>query len=90
MDIAWTMMSQIATSFNGQIIVDFLTGYAPVVSLMAVGFLLHLTPGRWEFRAMRFVTALPLPVKALLICLFAIIVMQVKSAEVQPFKYFDF
>jgi hypothetical protein len=39
---------------------------------------------------MQFVTALPLPVKALLICLFAIIVMQVKSAEVQPFKYFDF
>lgn len=90
MDIAWTMMSQIATAFNGQIIVDFLTGYAPVVSLMAIGFVLHLMPGRWEFRAMQFVTALPLPVKALLICLFAIIVMQVKSAEVQPFKYFDF
>jgi hypothetical protein len=90
MELAYAMLLQIGTAFNGQIFLEFVNGYAPVVSLMAVGFLLHFLPGRFEYHLQKWVIALPLPAKALLLFLFAVLVMQVKSSDVQPFKYFDF
>jgi alginate O-acetyltransferase complex protein AlgI len=90
MELAFAMLLQIGTAFNGQILPEFVNGYAPVVSLMAVGFLLHFLPGRFEYHLQKWVTALPLPAKALLLFFFAVLVMQVKSSDVQPFKYFDF
>ena len=90
MESASAMLLQIGTAFNGQIFFEFVTGYTPVVFLMGLGFFLHFLPGRLEQMTQRWVTAMPLPAKALLLFLFAMLVMQVKSSEVQPFKYFDF
>ena len=90
MQAAYAIILQITTAFNGQIFFDFVTGYGPVVLLMGLGFFLHFLPGRLETKMQEWVTALPLPAKAVLIFLFAMLVMQIKSSEVQPFKYFDF
>ena len=57
---------------------------------MALGYGLHLLPTTWERAAERQVTALHWVAKALLICLVAVLVMQVKSSDVQPFIYFQF
>jgi hypothetical protein len=57
---------------------------------MALGFGLHLLPKTVENKAQDAVTALPLLGKAVLLTLFAALVMQVKSADVQPFIYFQF
>jgi D-alanyl-lipoteichoic acid acyltransferase DltB (MBOAT superfamily) len=84
------ILSQIAYNFQPQILVDFMDGYAGVLFWMAVGYALHFLPKQMEDAAQGFVTRLPLPAKALLITMVVALVMQVKSAEVQPFIYFQF
>ena len=90
MDAAWEMLSQIAFDFRPELAADFVVGYAPVVFWLAAGYLLHLLPKSAEQWAERSVTWLPLLGKAALLVLVAMLVMQVKSAEVQPFIYFQF
>jgi len=90
LDTVHAILSQIWYNFEPQIFWEFIGGYSGVVICIAVGYALHFLPHSWEQLAQDFVTRLPLPVKALLITLFAALVMQVKSAEVQPFIYFQF
>jgi alginate O-acetyltransferase complex protein AlgI len=90
LDIAKAMLRQIAFDFRPEILPEFLAGYATVVFWMALGFGLHLMPKSLENKAQDAVTALPLVGKAILLTLFIVLVMQVKSSDVQPFIYFQF
>ncbi len=90
MDAVGSILSQIVFDFRPEVFPDFLTGYAPVLFWMALGFGLHLLPKSWERNAQHAVTSLPLAGKAVLITLIVALVMQVKSSEVQPFIYFQF
>ncbi|TNE52278.1 MAG: MBOAT family protein [Bacteroidetes bacterium] len=90
MDAVGAMLGQILHAFNPQILPEFLIGYGPVVFWMFLGYGLHLLPATWERFAERQVTALPLVFKAMLVTFVVILVMQVKSADVQPFIYFQF
>ncbi|MEZ4918220.1 MAG: MBOAT family O-acyltransferase [Saprospiraceae bacterium] len=84
------MLSQIAFFFHPQVFFEFIDGYPMVVFWLSVGYFLHLMPAKMELRAQSVVTAMPLPVKALFVTLVIALVMQVKSADVQPFIYFQF
>lgn len=86
----WEMLTQIATDFHPEVFPEFLTGYAPILFWMGVGYLLHLLPKSAEQQAQSWVVRLPLFFKASLILLVAMLVMQVKSSEIQPFIYFQF
>ena len=90
MESVWAMLGQIAYAFNPQVLPEFLVGYAGVVFWMAVGYGLHLLPASWEQAAQGRVTALPLLAKAALLTIVVMLVMQVKSSDVQPFIYFQF
>ena len=90
MDAVGSILSQIAFDFRPEVFPEFLSGYAPVLFWMALGFGLHLLPKSWERSAQQAVTALPLAGKAALITLIVALVMQVKSSDVQPFIYFQF
>ena len=90
MEVVYAVLNQIFTAFHPEIAIEFVSGYASVVFLMAVGYLLHLLPSCTEKWAIQQISELPLPVKAALIVSFGALVMQVKSADVQPFIYFDF
>lgn len=90
MDVIASILSQIFFDFRPEIFFEFLTGYAPVVFWMALGFGLHLLPKSWELKAETLVTRLPLAGKAILITLIVALVMQIKSSDVQPFIYFQF
>ena len=57
---------------------------------MALGFVLHFLPDRWEQVAVKTTTALPLVGKAALLVLLVYVVVQMKSADIQPFIYFQF
>ncbi|HNE29924.1 MAG TPA: MBOAT family protein, partial [Saprospiraceae bacterium] len=83
-------LTQIGTDFNLGLFPEFLAGYAPVMFWMAIGFFLHLLPASAEQKAQEVVVRLPLFFKATLIALIAVLVMQIKSADVQPFIYFQF
>lgn len=90
LDTVQAMLSQIAFDFRPEIFPEFLAGYAPVIFWMALGYALHLLPKKLEIKAQDAVTALPLLGKAVLLTAFIALVMQVKSADVQPFIYFQF
>ncbi|MBL7775807.1 MAG: MBOAT family protein, partial [Saprospiraceae bacterium] len=90
MATAQLLLEQIVFNFQPQLLLEFVQGYAPVVFWMALGYGLHLLPVAWERAAEGQVTRLPLLGKAVLVVAVAALVMQVKSAEVQPFIYFQF
>jgi alginate O-acetyltransferase complex protein AlgI len=90
LQIVWEMIHQIAFSFNPQIIGEFIRGYANVLGFIVLGFALHFIPTRFENRFLSWTIQLPLISKAILITLIALLVMQTKSADVQPFIYFQF
>jgi D-alanyl-lipoteichoic acid acyltransferase DltB (MBOAT superfamily) len=84
------MLEQIAFAFQPQLLGAFLDGYAPVLFWMLIGYALHFLPSEVDEAAQRMVTNLPLFGKAVLITAVVMLVMQVKSADVQPFIYFQF
>lgn len=84
------MISQIVNNFSPQLLPQLVDGYWFVFALMSLGYLLHFVPDSWERQCVRFVTWLPLIGKALLLIAVIYIVIQMKSAEIQPFIYFQF
>jgi D-alanyl-lipoteichoic acid acyltransferase DltB (MBOAT superfamily) len=90
MQIAGEVLSQIFTDFHPEVFIQFVMGYKGVMLLMAAGYILHFTPHRMGLAVQRIVTRSPLFVQALLLALLIFIIVQVKSAGVQPFIYFQF
>lgn len=84
------MLHQIATAFCPQLFVQLVVNYWEVFALMALGYLLHFLPDSWERACTRAVIRLPLLGKVLLMVLMVYLVVQMKSAEIQPFIYFQF
>ena len=52
--------------------------------------LIHFLPDSWEEAGVKTVTRLPLLGKALLLIALIYVVIQMKSADIQPFIYFQF
>jgi alginate O-acetyltransferase complex protein AlgI len=86
----WAMLTQIVSHFNVSIFFQFIAGYPEVFFLMMVGFGMHFIPDTIVERAEERVMDLPLYAKAICVVLVIILVIQTKSAEVQPFIYFQF
>lgn len=90
MQVVGEMLSQIFTNFHAEVFVQFVSGYKGVFFLMLLGYILHFTPKRLDLAVQGVVTRSPLLVQALLLVLMIFIVIQLKSAGVQPFIYFQF
>lgn len=88
--IAHQVMGRIVYDFHPEVMQGFVTGYKNVLVLMLIGYLMHFTPQRAKDYFQETVTKTPLVGKAALILAVAYIVIQVKSAEIQPFIYFQF
>jgi alginate O-acetyltransferase complex protein AlgI len=84
------MLGQIFGNFQPQLFSEILTGYAPAMCALGVGFLLHFLPEKTEKWAENIVIDLPILAKAAFVVGLILLVMQVKSSEVQPFIYFQF
>jgi D-alanyl-lipoteichoic acid acyltransferase DltB (MBOAT superfamily) len=90
METSGQMLTQIFRHFNGSVLPDLLSGYAPVFFLMLAGYILHFVPKRIESRAENWVIDLPLVGKSLVLLVTIVLVIQTKSAGIQPFIYFQF
>lgn len=90
MEIVGQMLTQIFTQFNVQILFQFIAGYKGVVILMVIGYVLHFIPRDVELSFQEKLTTLPFVYKAAWMIVIIILVMQTKSAGVQPFIYFQF
>lgn len=84
------MLNQIFTAFHPQLFSQLIEGYWKVFALMLLGFLLHFAPDRWEKSLCNQVIKLPFLGKAVLIVALVYAVIQMKSADIQPFIYFQF
>jgi D-alanyl-lipoteichoic acid acyltransferase DltB (MBOAT superfamily) len=90
MQVAGEVLSQIFTNFHPEVFIQFIMGYKGVMFLMVVGYILHFIPHRAGLAVQKMVTLSPLFIQALLLVILIFIVIQVKSAGVQPFIYFRF
>jgi alginate O-acetyltransferase complex protein AlgI len=90
MDTAIVMVRQIMFHLSPHIFFEFVSSYKAVVVLMALGYLLHFIPQKWEMSVQEKITEWPLAYKAAFMLAIIIMVIQTKSAGIQPFIYFQF
>jgi alginate O-acetyltransferase complex protein AlgI len=90
MEIAGQVISQIVSHFTPSIFFDFVGGYKVVLSLMVLGYALHFIPKSVELMVENWFTQTPLIAKAAMLLVLIVLVIQTKSATIQPFIYFQF
>jgi D-alanyl-lipoteichoic acid acyltransferase DltB (MBOAT superfamily) len=81
---------QIFTNFHSEVIPQFVSGYSFVLVLMIVGYMLHIVPKRGETFCKEMVGKANWTLQACLLAAFVFLVVQFRSAGVQPFIYFQF
>ncbi len=90
MQTVYEMINQILHHLNPQLMFEFMRGYKGVMFLMLIGFFLHFMPVSADRYMEAQITKLPLGYKAALMLFVIAIVIQTKSAAIQPFIYFQF
>lgn len=90
MDTATTVITQITDHFTPEVFLQFIDGYRNVLILLVIGYLLHFTSHRQEQRFRSWITERSFLVQA---CVFLVVIfalLQIRSADAQPFIYFNF
>ncbi|GAD04379.1 probable poly (beta-D-mannuronate) O-acetylase [Porphyromonas crevioricanis JCM 15906] len=90
METVVQIFSQIIHDFQPQVFSQMLVGYPYVFLLMLLGYLAHFTPKKWDLGIRSVVSRSPFVLQAFYLLIAVFIVFQIKSAEVQPFIYFQF
>ena len=90
MALAGDVLSQIAFHFTPSVFFSFITGYKNILLVMLLGYVLHFVPKNIELKTRAWVTDMPLQTKVALMVAVIVLVIQVKSSEIQPFIYFQF
>ena len=84
------VLTQIGSSFHGELWGQLWDGYKPVLFLIVLGYVLHFLPERWYAFWDKLFERSPVPVKSLVLALVVWLVIQTASADVVPFIYFQF
>jgi D-alanyl-lipoteichoic acid acyltransferase DltB (MBOAT superfamily) len=87
---AWLMISRIFTVFNSAILGQWLVEYRLVAILLAAGYLFHWMPDSFELNFQRVLRKTPLVFQSLMLAVVIWILFQARSADIQPFIYFQF
>lgn len=87
---ATDMVSQIFSFFKEGVFMQFVKGYPEVVTLIVLGYVLHFLPRSWEPKIQERLANIPVLGQALLLAFVIWFVIQVKSAALQPFLYFNY
>lgn len=90
LDNSILMLERIFTDFKPELFTQIINGYAAVLSLILLGYIMHFMPSRWTDGLKQMFARLYFPVQALAIILIIWIVIQIKSSDIQPFIYFQF
>ena len=84
------VLTQIFIKFHPEVFGHFVMVYKGVCILMVIGYILHFMPKRAEYNLQMVVTRSPLVIQAILLAVAIFVVVQFRSAGVQPFIYFQF
>ncbi len=90
MDNVRQMCTSIFTNFHPEVFPQFVLGYTGVCILMVIGYFLHFMPKRSEDFCCKMVVKSPMVIQAALGAIVILVVIQMRSAGVQPFIYFQF
>jgi len=84
------MFSQIFTFFHGEVFIQFVERLPLISGLIAIGYFFHFMPSKLETKAVDFITKIPAFGKVIILVIAIWIAAQFKSADIQPFIYFQF
>jgi len=84
------MLSRITKHFNWSGIGERLVEYRTPLLLIALGFFIHFLPISWKTRAKEFFITVPDVAKVHVCAVIIFVCYQAKTADVQPFIYFQF
>ncbi len=87
---ATEILSRIFQNFEGAIFMQWMRGYALVFALIVFGYLTHFIPAKWNTLSENILSRAPIIAQSLALVFVIWMVIQVKSAEIQPFIYFQF
>jgi D-alanyl-lipoteichoic acid acyltransferase DltB (MBOAT superfamily) len=88
--VANQMFEQISFNFKPQLFSQMIVAYKNVILLMSVAMIIHWLPSIWKEQIRGTFIKSNVIFKILAFVLFAILAYQMKSAEIQPFIYFQF
>ena len=87
---SWLIISRIFTDFNAAIIYQWIPKYPLVAILMVVGYIFHWMPDSFELKFEAILRKTPVLVQSLALAFIIWILFQARSADIQPFIYFQF
>lgn len=87
---AHEVIGQIVFDTNFTNLFTVLSGFSEVFWVMLIGYVMHLTPGKIKKRLEEFFIDLDDVAKAVLIFFIILFLFQIRTAELQPFIYFQF
>lgn len=90
METALGLIRQLPEHFTLSVFLQFVVGYKEVLILLVLGYLLHFTSKKQELSFRGWVTELPFLGQALLFLVVIFAMLQIRSADAQPFIYFNF
>jgi len=90
METVNTLLDRLWNHFGGNLIFDVLSGYAPVMIVIAAGYLIHWLPEPFKVRYRTWFASRPLPAMAGLTVVVVFLIYQAVSSDMQPFIYFQF
>ncbi|MDO7845542.1 MBOAT family protein [Hymenobacter sp. M29] len=89
-EVALQVIHQITHSLRPDLLGQVVAAFRPVFALVALGYLLHFIPDGLTLRLETALARRSVVEQAVLLTLVIWLVIQVKSAEIQPFIYFQF
>ncbi|MFD2720431.1 MBOAT family O-acyltransferase [Hymenobacter monticola] len=89
-EVALQVIHQITHSLRPDLLGQVLGAFRPVFALVALGYLLHFIPDGLTLRLETALARRSVVEQALLLTVVIWLVIQIKSAEIQPFIYFQF
>ncbi len=84
------IFSQIFNFFHIEVFTQFVKRMPVIFALIVLGYIFHFMPVKIEHRVQKILSNMPLIGKALLLALAIWFAVQFKSADIQPFIYFQF
>ena len=90
METALSVITQISDHFTPEVFLQFVVGYKNVLLLLLLGYLLHFTSKKQELRFRSWLTYVPFIGQVCLFIVTVFLLIQIRSADAQPFIYFNF
>ncbi len=90
MDKVGELLGQIWNNFHPEVILQFIDGYRIVFVLIILGYILHFMGKKSEESFRNYIGSSSFPMQVLIVTALIVLVIQMRSADVQPFIYFQF